>query len=310
MTSPSISSSLEGSSPDTPRSLSLSMEVDQLVEQVRTQSKDYAIIMRDLMATAERVEQDRIKVEEAYRHLRAESKRTIADIETSAQKTLATVALHAQDIEQLHGGLTAIKQYHEKIKNDSSIAEEYRKRMEAMFIDSDGRVKKMYEDIMPILENRLGQQIYTMREQIRNFENKLGDILEGQRRGFLRMEEELDNFKNKIPETGLIVKQTNRRLTEIVEESYKAVENRVAQLYDELEKAKHEVIKQSALLGTGDDNHHTGLQKKIDVLETKTYKLEQQVKEFNAAGKRATSIAIGVGIAGIILSLSLIFALK
>ncbi len=298
--------SLSSTTDSAPRSLST--EIDVLVEQIRSQAGMYVQLMIQLRDTAERIEQDRIKVEEAYRQLRAESKRSIADIEKSAHATMNSVTEHAQQIESLYGGLKSIQEFHQKTKNESIIAEEYRKRLEAMLVDTDAKVKKMYDEIVPVIEQKLGQQIYAMREQLRGQENKLGDIMEAQRRGFTRLEEEVDNFKSKIPETSLIVKQTNRRIAEIVEESYKTVEQQVAKINDDLEKAKAEVMKQSTLLGS--DGHQSGLQKKIDVLETKTYKLEQQVKQFDAGSKRATMIAIGVGVAGIILSLSLIFAMK
>lgn len=208
-------------------SKSISAEVAGLFEKIREQARDYGRLMVELDTLARSTAAQGERVREECDFMQAAGRETVRRVEDTMRSALTTIEHKATTLNALYDQLSTIEQTRASLQELSSVLQTQRREIEKIIKSSDNQIKRIAEETYLNFETRVALQFQQIKDDIHVIDNKLIGLLDLHRREMRLVQDDIDQFKNKVTETKYIVDETTKIVTTMIEEAEQRIETKL-----------------------------------------------------------------------------------
>lgn len=206
---------------------SISKEVAGLFDRIREQAREYGRLMEELdRLTRETAEQGE-RVHRELEEFRSEGRTTLKRVEETTQQALSTIEHKASTLNELYTQLSTIEQTRTSLMELSSVLQTQKREIEKIIKTSENQFRRIAEESYHAFETRVALQFQQIKDDVRVLDNKLIGLLDLHRREMRQVQDDIDQFKNKVTETKYIVDETTKIVGTVIEEAEQRIDSKL-----------------------------------------------------------------------------------
>jgi len=211
----------------TTESKSISAEVAGLFDKIREQAREYGRLMTELDTLTRQTSLQGERVREECDFMRAAGQESIRRVDEIMNKALSTIDHKASTLNALYDQLSTIEQTRNSLQDLSSVLQTQKREIEKIIKTSENQIRRIAEESYHNFETRAALQFQQIKDDIRVLDNKLVGLLDLHRREMRLVQDDIDQFKNKVTETKYIVDETTKIVTTMLEEAEQRIDSKL-----------------------------------------------------------------------------------
>lgn len=274
-------------------SKSISSEVAGLFDKIREQAMQYGRLMEELDEFARQVARQGEQVRDEFVALKESSRETIRTIEDNSREALSTINHKAATLNELYDQLSTIEQTRRSLLELNKVLQTQKREIEKIIKTSENQIKRIAEESYLGFENKVALQFQQIKDDLHVIDTKLLGLLDLHRREMRQVQDDIDQFKNKVTETKYIVDETTKIVGTKIEEAEQRIDTKLAAaqiaIQHQIQEAMAQLPEPSS---TGSDGTPAAAasRRDVDLLRDRIKNLEKNVSTL-----RSVSIALAVG---------------
>ncbi len=278
-------------------SKSISAEVAGLFDKIREQARDYGRLMVELDTLARTTATQGERVREECDFVHAAGQESLRKVDDTMRSALSTLEHKASTLNALYDQLSTIEQTRASLQELSSVLQTQKKEIEKIIRTSENQIKRIAEESYHHFETRVALQFQQIKDDIRVLDNKLVGLLDLHRREMRLVQDDIDQFKNKVTETKYIVDETTKIVTTMIEEAEHRIETKLFNAQLSIQ-AQHTIATHAAPLPAIDASlgAYAG-RREVEQLRDKVKGLEKNIATLR-------TISIGLAITAMLIALA------
>lgn len=276
-------------------SKSISNEVAGLFDKIREQALQYGRLMEDLDESARQIARHEENIRAEFVLLKDSSRETLKLVEENSREALSTINHKAATLNELYDQLSSIEQTRRSLLELNRVLQTQKREIEKIIKSSETQIKRIAEETYLGFESKVALQFQQIKDDIHLVDSRLLSLLDMHRREMRQVQDDIDQFKNKVTETKYIVDETTKIVGTMIEEAEKRIDIKLGAAQASLQ---HRI--QEATLITSEpvvlDNSSNVSRRDVDVLRERIKGLEKSVVSLR-------SLSIGLAAGALILAL-------
>ncbi len=281
-----------------PTSKSISAEVAGLFDKIREQARDYGRLMTELDTLARSTAAQGERVREECDFMHAAGEESLKHVEDTMRSALSTLEHKASTLDSLYEQLSTIEQTRSSLQELSAVLQTQKREIEKIIKTSENQIRRIAEDSYLHFETRVALQFQQIKDDIRVLDNKLVGLLDLHRREMRLVQDDIDQFKNKVTETKYIVDETTKIVTTMIEEAEQRIETKLFHAQLSIQNQYAAAASNAEPLPSMDTSSgsYAG-RREVDLLRDRVKGLEKNVTSLR-------TISIGLAITAMIIALA------
>lgn len=276
-------------------SKSISNEVAGLFDKIREQALQYGRLMEDLDESARQIARHEEHIRAEFVLLKESSRETLKLVEENSREALSTINHKAATLNELYDQLSSIEQTRRSLLELNRVLQTQKREIEKIIKSSETQIKRIAEETYLGFESKVALQFQQIKDDIHLVDSRLLGLLDLHRREMRQVQDDIDQFKNKVTETKYIVDETTKIVGTMIEDAEKRIDIKLGAAQVSLQHRIQEatlIASEPAVL----DNSSNVSRRDVDVLRERIKGLEKSVVSLR-------SLSIGLAAGALILAL-------
>lgn len=280
-------------------SKSISKEVGGLFDKIREQALQYSHLMEELEQLARDTALQSGQMREEFEQLREANQGALRRVESTSEETLSTISHKASTLNELYNQLSSIEQTRQALQELNVVLQTQKREIEKIIKTSEAHFKRIADESYLGFENKVAFQFQQIKDEIRVLDKKLLGLLDLHRREMREVQDDIDQFKNKVTETKYIVDETTKIIDAMIEDAESRIDSKILHAHTTV---RHQLsqMEQNIADAVGDKDSSGGMdastRREVEQLRARMRSLEKNVGSLR-------SISIGLAIAALVLAL-------
>lgn len=280
-------------------SKSISKEVGGLFDKIREQALQYSHLMEELEQLARNTALQSDQMQRGFEQLREANHDTLRRVEHTAQEIFTTINHKATTLNELYEELSSIEQTRQALQELNSVLQTQKREIEKIIKTSETHFKRIADESYLGFENKVAFQFQQIKDEIHVLDKKLLGLLDLHRREMREVQEDIDQFKNKVTETKYIVDETTKIIDAMIEDAEGRIDSKILHAHATVRQQLSQM--EQTMLDANLDKGSMGMPEvlgrhEVEQLRTRMRGLEKSVGSLR-------SISIGLAITALILAL-------
>lgn len=272
----------------TPESKSISTEVAGLFDKIREQAREYGRLMAELDELVRQTSAQGDKVRQECDLMRTTGQQSLKHVDDTMKQALATLQHKASTLDALYEQLSSVEQTRTSLQELSSVLQTQKREIEKIIKSSENQIRRIAEESYHNFETRAALQFQQIKDDIRVIDSKLVGLLDLHRREMRIVQDDIDQFKNKVTETKYIVDETTKIVTTMIEEAEHRIDTRITNAQLAMQAQQHSTAA-SAELSSSSDSGSSAARREVEALRERVKVMEKAI-----ASQRTVSIGLAV----------------
>lgn len=279
-------------------SKSISKEVSGLFDKIREQALQYSQLMEELEQLARTTALQSEQMQKDFEQLRGTNHDALRRVENTAQETLSTINHKAATLNELYEQLSSIEQTRQALQELNAVLQTQKREIEKIIKTSEAHFKRIADESYLGFENKVALQFQQIKDEIRVLDKKLLGLLDLHRREMREVQEDIDQFKNKVTETKYIVDETTKIIETMIEDAESRIDSKIlyahATVRQQLSQMEQNIIDANEKDSSASSDHTS--RHEVEQLRARIRGLEKNIGSLR-------SISVGLAITALILAL-------